>query len=164
LTYNSQGSSSSVGSVLTPGCSVTVQQLCLVWQAAAAVAAVTHQWEAQKQHDEQHATEVLRDAVHQAITAGVTKSCLHAHALPAAGGASGVGDSLVEFAKAKGVDMVAVGSRGMGSMKRSLMSLVGLGSVSDYVLHQLHVPVLVVHAGLGAVAAAAAVMHWSCPS
>jgi hypothetical protein len=38
---------------------------------AAAVAAVTHQWEAQKQHDEQHATEVLRDAVHQAITAGV---------------------------------------------------------------------------------------------
>lgn len=70
-------------------------------------------------------------------------------------GAAGVGDSLVEFAKAKGVDMVAVGSRGMGSVKRSLMSLVGLGSVSDYVLHQLHVPVLVVHAGLGAAAAAA---------
>lgn len=69
---------------------------------------------------------------------------------------TGVGDSLVEFAKAKGVDMVAVGSRGMGSVKRSLMSLVGLGSVSDYVLHQLHVPVLVVHAGQGAAAAAAA--------
>jgi hypothetical protein len=30
------------------------------------------------------------------------------------------------------------------------MSLVGLGSVSDYVLHQLHVPVLVVHAGSAA--------------
>jgi hypothetical protein len=68
---------------------------------------------------------------------------------------AGVGDSLVEFAKAKGVDMVALGSRGMGSVKRSLMSLVGLGSVSDYVLHQLHVPVLVVHAGQGAAAAAA---------
>lgn len=40
---------------------------------AAAVAAVTHQWEAQKQHDEQHATEVLRDAVHQAIAAGVSR-------------------------------------------------------------------------------------------
>lgn len=40
---------------------------------AAAVAAVTHQWEAQKQHDEQHATEVLRDAVHQAISAGVSQ-------------------------------------------------------------------------------------------
>jgi hypothetical protein len=42
---------------------------------AAAVAAVTHQWEAQKQHDEAHATEVLRDAVHQAIAAGVSCSC-----------------------------------------------------------------------------------------
>lgn len=62
---------------------------------------------------------------------------------------------MVEFARAKGVDMVAIGSRGMGSMKRSLMSLVGLGSVSDYVLHQLHVPVLVVHTGQGPTAAAA---------
>lgn len=33
------------------------------------------------------------------------------------------------------------------------MSFVGLGSVSDYVIHQLHVPVLVVH-GDGAAAAA----------
>lgn len=121
---------------------------------AAAVAAVTHQWEAQKAHDEAHATEVLRDAVTQAIAAGVAKACLHAHALPAAGGASGVGDSIVEFAKAKGVDMVAIGSRGLGSLKRSLMSFVGLGSVSDYCLHQLHVPVLIVH-GDGAEPAAA---------
>lgn len=39
---------------------------------AAAVAAVTHQWEAQREHDEAHATEVLREAVHQAIAAGVS--------------------------------------------------------------------------------------------
>jgi nucleotide-binding universal stress UspA family protein len=32
--------------------------------------------------------------------------------------ATGVGDSLVEFAKAKGVDLVVLGSRGMGSFKR----------------------------------------------
>jgi hypothetical protein len=38
---------------------------------AAAVAAVTHQWEAQKQQDEAHATEVLREAVQQALNAGV---------------------------------------------------------------------------------------------
>jgi hypothetical protein len=38
---------------------------------AAAVAAVTHQWEAQKQHDEAHATEVLREAVQEALEAGV---------------------------------------------------------------------------------------------
>eukprot|EP00882_Tetradesmus_deserticola_P001213 GHRQ01001311.1.p1 GENE.GHRQ01001311.1~~GHRQ01001311.1.p1 ORF type:complete len:392 (+),score=155.98 GHRQ01001311.1:166-1341(+) len=121
---------------------------------AAAVAAVTHQWEVQKQHDEAHATEVLRTAVQEALQAGVTRSCLHAHALPAAGGASGVGDSIVEFAKAKGVGMVIMGSRGLGSIQRSLMSLVGLGSVSDYVIHQLHVPVLVVH-GDGVAPAAA---------
>lgn len=33
------------------------------------------------------------------------------------------------------------------------MSLVGLGSVSDYVMHQLHVPVLVVHTGAATAAA-----------
>jgi nucleotide-binding universal stress UspA family protein len=29
-----------------------------------------------------------------------------------------MGDSLVEFAKAKGADLVVVGSRGMGAFKR----------------------------------------------
>jgi hypothetical protein len=33
------------------------------------------------------------------------------------------------------------------------MSFVGLGSVSDYVIHQLHVPVLVVHGDAAAAAA-----------
>eukprot|EP00879_Flechtneria_rotunda_P002541 GHRR01002740.1.p1 GENE.GHRR01002740.1~~GHRR01002740.1.p1 ORF type:complete len:388 (+),score=116.25 GHRR01002740.1:178-1341(+) len=112
---------------------------------AAAVAAVTHQWEAQKQQNELHATQILKEAVQQTMEAGVSKDCLHAHALPAAGGASGVGDSIVEFVKAKGADLVVVGSRGLGSIKRSLMSFVGLGCVSDYVMHQLHVPVVVVH-------------------
>jgi len=111
---------------------------------AAAVAAVTHQWEAQKRHDEAHATDVLREAVQHALKQSVKKEQIHAHALPAAGGASGIAESLVEFAKAKEVDAVVVGSRGLGSIKRSLMSLVGLGSVSDYCIHQLHVPVLVV--------------------
>jgi hypothetical protein len=39
---------------------------------AAAVAAVTHQWEAQKQQDEAHATEVLREAVQEALESGVS--------------------------------------------------------------------------------------------
>jgi hypothetical protein len=43
---------------------------------AAAVAAVTHQWEAQKQHDEAHATEVLREAVQEALEAGVSHASL----------------------------------------------------------------------------------------
>jgi len=39
-------------------------------------------------------------------------------------------------------------------MCRSLMTFVGLGSVGDYVMHQLHVPVLVVHGASKAAAAA----------
>jgi hypothetical protein len=46
---------------------------------AAAVAAVTHQWEAQKQHDEAHATEVLREAVQEALEAGVRHNRLFVH-------------------------------------------------------------------------------------
>ena len=38
---------------------------------------------------------------------------------------------------------MVVGSRGMGSLKRALMSFVGLGSVSDYVVHHVEHPVIV---------------------
>lgn len=48
----------------------------------------------------------------------VPKHSMHAHALPAAGGASGVAESIVEFAKVKDATMVIVGSRGLGSFRR----------------------------------------------
>ena len=38
-----------------------------------------------------------------------------------------------------------LGSRGMGAAKSTLMSLVGLGSVSSYCLHHMNAPVCVVH-------------------
>lgn len=44
----------------------------------------------------------------------------------------------------------------MGSFKRSLMSFVGLGSVSDYTVHNLTCPVLVVKAEVEKLPAAAA--------
>jgi nucleotide-binding universal stress UspA family protein len=84
---------------------------------------------------------------------------IHTHVLPAAGGASGVGESLVELARARGFGLVALGSRGLGGFQRTLQSLLGLGSVSDYVLHNVEAPVLVVrptaaaHAGAGKVRA-----------
>lgn len=112
---------------------------------AAAVTAVTHQWEAQKRHNEVQASDILRRAAESAqIHYGIHKDRLELHALPGAGGASGVAESVVEYARAKKVDLVIVGSRGMGSLKRSLMSFVGLGSVSDYVLHHCPAPVMVV--------------------
>jgi len=54
------------------------------------------------------------------------------------------------------VDLVVLGSRGMGSFKRSLMGFVGLGSVSDYCVHNLPCPVLVVKAEADKLPAAAA--------
>jgi nucleotide-binding universal stress UspA family protein len=55
-----------------------------------------------------------------------------------------VGQSVVHYAKENGVDLVVLGARGMGSWKRAIMSFVGLGSVSDFVVHHLEAPVIIV--------------------
>jgi len=114
---------------------------------AGAVSAVTHQWEAQKKHDEMEAADTLKQAVACVRATNMKLRHLHTHALPAMGGASGVGATLVEYANAKKVDVTVLGSRGHGAMKRSMLSMVGLGSVSDHCVHTLHSPVLVVRQG-----------------
>ena len=48
------------------------------------------------------------------------------------------GESIVQAAKDHGVDIIVAGSRGMGVVRRTI-----LGSVSDYLVHHSHVPVLV---------------------
>ncbi|GFO28832.1 stress response protein nhax [Plakobranchus ocellatus] len=48
------------------------------------------------------------------------------------------GEVIVKVSKDEGADMVILGSRGMGTIRRTL-----LGSVSDYVMHHSHIPVLV---------------------
>ena len=75
---------------------------------------------------------------------GATRK-VHVHALEPCGGASGVAQSIVVWCETRGVDMVIMGTRGMGSAKSALMSLVGLGSVSSYCAHNLKIPVCVVH-------------------
>lgn len=69
---------------------------------------------------------------------------LHAHALPAAGGASGLAESINSFATDLKADLVVLSSRGMGAVKSTLMSLVGLGSVSGYCLHHCKTAVAIV--------------------
>jgi hypothetical protein len=54
------------------------------------------------------------------------------------------------------IDLVCLGSRGMGSFKRSLMGFVGLGSVSDYCVHNLGCAVAVIKAEADQLPAAAA--------
>ncbi|GAB4816632.1 hypothetical protein N2152v2_003678 [Parachlorella kessleri] len=129
---------------------------------AGAVAALSLNWEAQRKAEEERGREVLKEVMHElAADYGVDRKQIDAHLLAAAGGASGaalrvppqpfylivltgVAESLVAFAKERKVDLLVLGSRGMGSVKSTLMSVVGLGSVSDYCLHNLSVPVVVV--------------------
>jgi nucleotide-binding universal stress UspA family protein len=125
------------------------------------VAAAAKSWEEQRSLDEQAAKALLRAAAKKALSAGVSRACLHAHVLPAAGGASGVAASITEFILARhgggdrpsssgdeagGVALVVVGTRGMGSGKAFVMGALGLGSVSDYVLNHSPAPVAIVPA------------------
>lgn len=49
------------------------------------------------------------------------------------------GESICQNAKDKAVDMIVMGSRGMNALRRTFM-----GSVSDYVIHHVHIPVTIV--------------------
>jgi len=114
---------------------------------AGAVSAITNQWDAQKRLDELSAADTLKEAVQLVKDSGAKLKGVHTHAIPSTGGASGFGASLVQYAESRKVDMAILGSRGYGAVKRSLLSVVGLGSVSDYCVHNLHCPVLVVRQG-----------------
>jgi len=48
------------------------------------------------------------------------------------------GESIVDLAIQEQVSMVVMGTRGLGTIRRTI-----LGSVSDYVLHHVHCPVAV---------------------
>lgn len=53
-----------------------------------------------------------------------------------------VGDHILHYIKENRVDMILMGSRGMGKLRRTF-----LGSVSDHVLHHAHVPMCIVPPG-----------------
>lgn len=59
-------------------------------------------------------------------------------------GTKSPGEFLTGFAKEHGANLLVMGYRGMGTLRRTL-----LGSVSDYVLHHVHIPVCVVPAAKG---------------
>lgn len=50
------------------------------------------------------------------------------------------GEAIVRIAEEERADLVVIGSRGLGTIRRSI-----LGSVSDYVVKHVHCPVLVCH-------------------
>eukprot|EP01023_Acetabularia_acetabulum_P004101 TRINITY_DN11721_c0_g1_i2.p1 TRINITY_DN11721_c0_g1~~TRINITY_DN11721_c0_g1_i2.p1 ORF type:complete len:380 (+),score=62.18 TRINITY_DN11721_c0_g1_i2:106-1245(+) len=126
-----------------------------------AVAAVTQTWEAQKQHDSEVSLNTLQKAKEIVETSFKDSTVsqderneereeqgqglrISVHQIPATGGASGVAESIVTFCKTMKADLLIMGSRGMGSFQRSIMGLVGLGSVSHYCAHHLNMPVLII--------------------
>lgn len=48
------------------------------------------------------------------------------------GGSADAGRHIVEYARQQDADMILLGSRGMGSLKRAMLGIFGLGSVSAY--------------------------------
>ncbi|KAJ8301085.1 hypothetical protein KUTeg_020072 [Tegillarca granosa] len=52
--------------------------------------------------------------------------------------ATSPGEGIVKASKDVGADLIITGTRGMGKLRRTF-----LGSVSDYILHHSHVPVII---------------------
>jgi len=50
----------------------------------------------------------------------------------------------MQGAEEDGADAIVVGSRGLGAVSRSLLRPIGLGSATDYIVHNAAVPVVVV--------------------
>lgn len=48
------------------------------------------------------------------------------------GGAADTGRHIVDYSRQQDADVVLMGSRGMGSIRRAMFGLLGLGSVSNY--------------------------------
>ncbi|KAG7667900.1 hypothetical protein Ndes2526B_g01691 [Nannochloris sp. 'desiccata'] len=100
---------------------------------AGSVAAFTATYHDALKQEEQRVKSLLTTVKNEILK----RPDLHLHSLPAAGGASGVGESIVSWAKHEHADLVVLGSRGMGAVKSTFMSVVGLGSVSEYCLHHV---------------------------
>lgn len=100
---------------------------------AGSVAAFTATYHDALKQEEQRVKSLLTTVKNEILK----RPDLHLHSLPAAGGASGVGESIVSWAKHEHADLVVLGSRGMGAVKSTFMSVVGLGSVSEYCLHHM---------------------------
>lgn len=59
------------------------------------------------------------------------------------GGSSDMGRHICEYSERQQAELLVMGSRGLGTMKRVGLGLIGLGSCSDYVVKNAHVNVLV---------------------
>lgn len=59
------------------------------------------------------------------------------------GGTVDIGRQIVDYTRDKDSDILMMGSRGLGSLKRAVLGFIGLGSVSSYVVKHADCNVLV---------------------
>jgi len=78
-------------------------------------------------------TDILKEAEAQAVQAGVPVSSVILKDRP--------GEALIRLAEQEQFDLIAIGSANRSAFERAIM---GLGSVSNYVLHHAKCPVLVI--------------------
>eukprot|EP00798_Chlamydomonas_sp_ICE-L_P024172 gene24172-9760_t len=71
---------------------------------------------------------------------------------PDGGGSSDIASSISKYAIESNADVMVVGCRGLGAVSRSVMSVLGLGSVSDYLVHNGPCPLVVVKSNPSATA------------
>ncbi|KAL4459149.1 hypothetical protein ABPG75_014014 [Micractinium tetrahymenae] len=92
------------------------------------------------------AEKVLKDAYDVCHNAGVKAARLHPRSVAASCSSAtrGVGEAVGHFVQGNGIELLVLGSRGLGSIKRSLMGTLGMGSLSDFCVQRVRCPVLVV--------------------
>ncbi|PSC70296.1 universal stress family [Micractinium conductrix] len=91
----------------------------------------------------QDSTVFLEECKQKVVAEGVKADAVGATVLVAAAGSSAdVGREITHTAEACGCESLVMGSRGLGLGKKAMLSMLGVGSVSDYVLH--HAPCNVV--------------------
>jgi nucleotide-binding universal stress UspA family protein len=96
--------------------------------------------------EEERVSTLLRDAARSDIFNNFHPTV---HVLEPVGGASGAGESLVSFCKSNSIDLLLLGPvRTSGKVSGMLRSALGFGSVSEYSLHHLDIPVCIFHSGV----------------
>lgn len=61
------------------------------------------------------------------------------------GGSKDAGRLLCDYSAKQNADLLVMGSRGMGSTKKTMLGLLGLGSVSDFVVQRATTPGVLIH-------------------
>ncbi|KAK9816658.1 hypothetical protein WJX72_003354 [[Myrmecia] bisecta] len=99
-------------------------------------------WVEPAKEDSRAAQQLVDRYAQQARQIGLqhVKSCPVA---ASASGQQGIGQSICKYTLDNGCDSLVVGNRGLGALSRSLLGVVGLGSVSDYCVKHVPVPVTV---------------------